>query len=436
MQTSVTHPFEAVVSLDGLPLARCVLRRGRYIIGQERKCEIMVEDPSVSAQHAALTVEGDGEFYIEDLGSANGTRVNGHPADGPTPVSLDCHIELGSATLEFQRGGLPASVFSYLSADFLNPQRYAIGEVIVQGSTSTIYEAHEHALSRSVAMKVMLAESQAKPGHVLRFIREAQIAAQLPHPGVLPVYELGLSEHGQLYSTTRFVEGGTLAGILDALASGDAPEPPEFSLAGLIGVFQKVCDAVACAHSRGVVHCTLRPEIITVGRFGEVFVSNWGLAKLFPLDDENAPRVHAPEASAEPTLSRYCAPEQAGGELDDIDTRTDIHALGGILFRILTLRDPISGETESELLDQALSPRDPPATALAGKPPCPHWPGDKLPEALAAIAMKALSLARDDRHASVRKLQQEISAWQEGSATGSADSGKLWKKMGGLLGRH
>ena len=200
-------------------------------------------------------------------------------------------------------------------------------------------------------------------------------------------------------------------------------------------MFQKICDTVACAHSRGVVHCTLRPEIITVGRFGEVFVSNWGLAKLFIREGEDAPRIRVPETSAEPTLSRYCAPEQAGGELDDIDTRTDIHALGGILFRILTLRDPISGETESELLEQALSPRDTPAAALAGQPPCPHWPGRKAPRIPRRSRHESAQPLprRPPRH--VRKLQQEIAVWQEGAA-GGADTGKLWKGFTGLLGRH
>jgi len=436
MPNSVTHPLEAVVCLDGRPLARCVLRRGRYVIGQDRKNEIIVDDPSVSARHAQLTVEGDGEFFIEDLGSANGTRINGQPASGPTAVTLDCHLEIGSATLEFQRGGLPASVFQFLPAGFFGAQRYAVGEIVVQGSTSTIYDARDHALNRDVAMKVMLAESQAKPGYVLRFIREAQIAAQLQHPGILPVYDLGLDEQQQLYSTTRFVEGESLAAILDSLPSRADAESPPHSLAFLISVFQKICDAIACAHSQGVVHSTLRPEIITVGRFGEVFVGSWGLARLSPPEDGGAPRVQAPEASAEPTLSRYCAPEQAEGALDDIGTRTDIHALGGILYRILTLRDPISGETESELLEQALSPRDPPATALAGQPPCLHWPGEKLPEALASIAMKALSLARDDRHATVRELQQDVAVWQEGATTSSTETGGFWKGFTGLLGRH
>ena len=431
MPSTFAHPLEALVSQDGQPLARCVLRRGRYIIGQDRKNEIVVDAPSVSAKHAQLTVESEEEFQIEDLGSANGTLVNGEPAHGPVPVTLACHVELGSTTREFQRGGLPASIFPYLSAGFMGAQRYALGEVIVQGSTSAIHEARDLSLGRSVAMKIMLPESQAKPAHVLRFIREAQIAAQLQHPGILPIYDLGLDGQRQLYSTTRFVEGDSLAGLLETLAAGGATDAPRHSLAALIGVFQKICDAVAYAHSRGCIHCALGPENITVGRFGEVFVNSWSLATVLARDGEDAPRVEAPAASAEPALSRYSAPEQAEGAIEDIDPRTDIHALGGILFRILTLRDPITAETESELLDQALSPR----TAPAAQPPSPHWPGEKFPEALAATAMKALSLARDDRHATVRKLQQEISAWQE-AAAGSAESGGLWKGISGLLGRH
>lgn len=436
MSIPTPHPLEAVVIHEGLPLARCVLRRGRYAIGAERRNEITIDSATVSGKHAVLTVEGDSEFVIEDLDSTSGTLVNGHAIHRPTPVTLDCAIRIGETTLLFQRGGLPASVFQHLTADFLGAQRYAAGDIVVQGSTSAIYETRDVSLVRTVAMKVMLAESQAKPGYVLRFIREAQIAAQLQHPGILPVYDLGLDEDQRLYSTTRFVEGESLAGMLDALAAPGGSGASRPSLGALLAIFQKICDAVAYAHSRGVVHCTLRPEIVTVGRFGEVFVNNWGLAKLLVFDGETASRVQAPDASAEPALSRYTSPEQAEGALDDIDTRTDIHALGGILFRILTLRDPITGETESELLEQTLSPRDPPATALANQPPCPHWPGEKLPDYLATVAMKAMSLNRDDRHSTVRTLQQEIAAWQDGAAAGGTDAAKLWKGFTGLLGRH
>jgi hypothetical protein len=422
------HPLEAVISIDGAPVARCVIRRGTYTIGSDRRNQIVIDLPTVSAQHAQLTVEGDADLFIEDLTGSHGTLIDGRPARGATPVSFDSQIEIGGAALEFQRGGIPASVFQFLSADFLSGSRYEIGDAIVQGRTSTIHEARDTALGRDIAMKIMLPESQAKAAHVLRFIRDAQITAQLQHPGILPVYDLGLDGEGHLYSTTRFVEGDSLDTILDSIGSADSPH----DLAGLVGIFLKACDVLAYAHSRGVVHCALNPADITVGRFGEVFIGNWNLAKVVCVHDEPEPRVRVPEAASQPALSRYSAPEQAEGAIEDIDRRTDIHALGGILYRIITLHDPITAESDSELLEQALSPRREPAR----EPVPPHWPGGKFPEALTAAAMKAMSLSPDDRHSRVAELQAEIGAHQGASTARTEGGGKLWKKMGGLLGRH
>ena len=143
------------------------------------------------------------------------------------------------------------------------------------------------------------------------------------------------------------------------------------------------------------------------------------------------PHLSAIDFLSEQTL---ITPEQAEGSIDAIDARTDIHALGAILYRLITLRDAVTGETDEELLDQALSPRPAPATALAKQPPCPHWPAGKMPEGVASIAMKALSVDREERHASVEDLQKEISAWHEGASSG--EHGKLWKQFSGMLGRH
>ena len=424
--------LEAVVRHDGKIIARCLLRRGRYVIGQERKNEIMVEAASVSGKHARLTVASDDQFFLEDLGSANGTFVNGSAIKSMTPVTLDCEIALGSTTLEFQRGGLPASVFRHLPAGFLRTARYVAGQPIVQGHTSTIFDARDTVLQCDVAMKVLLPESQVSSAQVLAFIREAQITEQLPHAAILPVHDLGLNEERRLFSITRFVEGQSLAGRLTTSAESDAQPLNFFSL---IRIFQKVCDAVAFAHSRGVVHGALRPEAVIVGRFGQVFVDHWGLAKIIVPLQAGTPPIQAPESSAHPPLSRYSAPEQAEGAIEDIDQRTDVHALGAILFRLLTLQDSNCGETDAVLLDQALSPRVPPAQRLAGQAPLPHWPGGRMPEFLAAVAMKALSLARDERYATVREVQKDLAAWQDGAVEGGESSG-LWKQVTGLLGRH
>ena len=432
---SSPRPLEAVFYLEDRQLARCLLRRGRYVIGQERKNEIILDEPSISGRHARLSVQSDDEIYLEDLESANGSFVNGAPASSATRLSFDSEVRLGAVALRFERGWLPAALFYELPTTFLRPQRYDLGEVIVQGSTSTIYEAHDTTLQRDVALKMMLPASQREPSAVLRFVREAQITGQIAHPGILPVFELGLNEKGSLFVTTRFIEGESLASILDHLAEGDERVIDRYSFLALVNIWQKVCDAIAFAHSRGVVHNALTPEIIEVGRFGEVFVTQWSLALVQSEPFGDAHYVRAPESTAPAPLSPYTTPEQAGGLLHEIDVRTDVFALGGILYRILTLREPLTGETEDALLEAALNASVPPPATLAKTAPAPHWPRGRFPEFPAAVAMKALSYAREDRHQSVAELQREISAWQEGSTAG-ADLGALWKQFTGLLRQH
>ncbi|MEA3207409.1 MAG: eukaryotic-like serine/threonine-protein kinase [Chthoniobacter sp.] len=434
--TSQRRALEAAIYLEDRLLTRCLIRRGRYVIGQERKNEIVLDEPSISRTHARLTLVSDDEIYIEDLDSENGTFVDGQAAQGETRVLPGSEIRLGATTLCLQRAGLPAAIFQDMPPGFLRARRYNFGEIVVQGSTSTIYEAHDTSINREVACKVMLPTSQRHPAAVLRFVREAQITGQLDHPGILPIYELALDEQNRLFLTTRFIEAESLAQILDRLAAGDEETVAGYTLGALLGIWQKACDAVAFAHSRGVVHGTLKPEAIEVGKFGEVFVTSWTLAKLLPAEEgDTARRVQAPEATWTPELSHYASPEQAAGHFDDIDPRTDVHALGGVLYRIITLRDPLQGDTEDALLEAALSSRVTPLAELPKDSPRPHWARGRVPDFPAAVAMKALSYERDDRHASVPELQREIAAWQEGTAAG-ADLGKIWKQFTGLLGQR
>ena len=418
------HPsrrhLEAIIrNAEGRQISRCLIRRGRYIIGSARKNEIAVDDPSVSGHHARLTVVSDDEIYVEDTASANGTFVNGQPAAGLARVALESRVQLGACALEFQRGGLPAAVFRYLPDGFLREQRYNFGELAVQGRTSAIYEAYDTTLGRDVAIKVIRPESQANVEHVLRFIREAQITSQLQHPGMLTVYELGLNEQSQLYYTTRFVEGDSLGGVLDELAAGRERTLARHSLATLLTAFQKACDALAYAHSRGVVHAGLRPETITLGAFGEVIVINWCFARILAHDSAGEPLAHpvlAAPANALPSLHACTAPELAAGDWTHVSPRTDVYALGGILYHLLTLRPPLAADDDAEMLHHI----------AAGKISAPdgaretvaHCPAGRIPAPLAAIAMKALSTLPEDRFASVSELQQAVIAWQTGQAGG------------------
>jgi len=407
--------LEAVVRQEDRVIARCLLRRGNYIIGQARKNEIAVEADSISERHARLTVASEEHFSLEDLGSANGTFVDGRRIDAVTPLTLDSTIALGQTRLTFQRGGLPASVFRHLPDNFLRSSRYAVGEAIVQGRTSTIFEASDTVLQRRIALKVLHPESQVNVARILAFIRENQIAAQLTHSGILPVYDFGFDDEIGLFSATRFIEGESLGTLLTGMASGQS-EAPHASLHALLSIFLKACDTVAFAHVCGVVHGCLHPDAIVFGRFGEVFVDHWGTAQIGEPLDENRPRLQAPEAAAPPPVSRCIAPEQAA-LAKDINAQADVFALGAILFRILTLRHFNNGETEEKIVAETLHPAVPPAKALAAAPPPAHIPGGILPERLAAVCVGALSFNREERFPTAHEIKLEIAHWLE-QATG------------------
>lgn len=425
--------LEAVVRHGERTIVRCLLRHGSYIIGQQKKNEIVIDTPAASARHARLTVVGEDQFFLEDLDSANGTFVDGEPIRGITPITLESEITLGQASLSFERGSLPASIFRQLPAGFLRTSRYAVGKAIVEGRTSTIYEARDTALQRTVALRVLHREHQPQPAQILGFIREVQITAQLTHAGILPVFDFGLDDEIGLYCATRFLEGQSLADLLAGMASGD-PEAPHASLNALLLIFLKACDALSLAHSRGVIHGALRPEAIIFGRFGEVFVDHWGFAKITAPPGAESPVVHAPATTATAPVSRYSAPEQAGNA-DTLDPRADVYALGAVLFRLLTLRDFNAGETEAEQREHALSPRLSPAEALAAEHALIHIPEGKIPERLAQACARALCFAREDRFTDAHDLKKEITAWLECAATGGEHS-KIWQQLGGLLGRH
>src|SRR5262249_2813222 len=146
--------LEAIIRHADQVVGRCLVRRGRYMIGQDKKNGIVVNADSVSGRHARLTGMSETEFVIEDLASAKAVSLDAEGVEGAVQFGLESVVGIGEATLEFQRGGIPAIVFLHLPEGCLRFPRYRIGEVIVQGSTSAIYSASDTALGRDVAVKV------------------------------------------------------------------------------------------------------------------------------------------------------------------------------------------------------------------------------------------------------------------------------------------
>ena len=187
-------------------------------------------------------------------------------------------------------------------------QKYTLGRLLAQGGMGAVHQARDLNCRRVVAMKLLPKGQQNQVEDLIRFIEEAQITSQLEHPNIVPIHELGLDADGNVFYTMKYVKGVTLTEILDSIRHGDTATIEQYPLARLLTVFQKVCDAIAFAHSRGVVHRDLKPDNIMVGGFGEVQVMDWGLAKV--LRDRRAgaeePRVpsEVPPLQAERRTNR------------------------------------------------------------------------------------------------------------------------------------
>jgi serine/threonine protein kinase len=363
------------------------------------------------------------------------------------------------------KGNTPG-LFSDVS---FKPQNYTIGSTVAEGGVGAIHQATDLNICRTVAMKVLRDDKTLSREDVLRFVQEAQITGQLEHPNIVPVYELGQKEDQSPYYAMKLIHGTTLEDILDGIQREDASVTAKYPLAMLLTIFEKICDAVAFAHSRGIVHRDLKPGNVMVGEYGEVLVLDWGMAKITGQESlrttPSEPPSSVPVAGVHVRDSNltigcgcilgtpsYMAPEQAANQA--IDPRTDIYALGGILYTILALRPPHQEGEVYEMLEHIkaghiLSPlayNPPPsgnpfgflfrsATDRSASPHFPHCPDGRIPESLSMIAMKALALKPEDRYQEVGDLQKDIRAYQGGFIT-SAEARGLCKSMKLLIRRH
>ena len=246
--------------------------------------------------------------------------------------------------------------------------RYRIDGEIARGGMGAILRGRDPDLGRDVAIKVLREDHRDNAEMVRRFVEEAQISGQLQHPGITPIYELAAFGDNRPFFSMKLVKGDTLAKLLEA-RKGPSDDLPRF-----LGIFGSIAQTVAYAHARGVIHRDLKPSNVMVGSFGEVQVMDWGLAKVLPrggvADDATAGK-HDPQESVIATarsgaddsdLSRagsvlgtpsYMAPEQARGEIDRVDERADVFALGSILCEILTGQPAFVGRTSGEIQRRA-----------------------------------------------------------------------------------
>ncbi|MCK6491340.1 MAG: serine/threonine protein kinase, partial [Planctomycetes bacterium] len=261
---------------------------------------------------------------------------------------------------------------------------YRLGPVIGEGGMGTVSRALQRALGRQVALKRLRPEQAGDPSLRARFLAEAALTADLAHPQVIPVHDLGTDADGMPFYTMKLVSGRPWDEVMHLL-----------DLEQNLRILLKVCDAVGHAHSKGVLHRDLKPDNIMVGDFGEVLVLDWGLAAAF------APGTRAPRLGPDTPLAgtpAYMPPECALGETQAIGPASDVYLLGALLHVLLTGQPPHpGGDANACLLAAAGNIIDPP-------PP---------PDALGRIAAHAMATRPEDRHGDVQAFQQDLRGWRE-----------------------
>ncbi len=411
------------------------LEDGEYIIGSGDSAQLRIESELIAPEHARLRIY-QGSAEVEDLGSGCGTWLGDSALTGAQPLPPYTPLQLGDIALQVWEN--ESSSARRESAQ--TPERYIVGPVVAAGAMGVVHTAREVHTGREVAMKQM------KDGRdVARFVQEAKITAHLEHPNIVPVHDVNPGSEGPSYYTMKMVRGVTLEQLLKSISKDEKTNGRRYTLEELLTIFQKLCDGMAFAHSKKVIHRDLKPANIMLGEYGEVLVMDWGLAKVVgesselpataDLRDEQAGGGALTISGTIMGTPQYMAPEQACGDHEFVDERSDVYALGAILYEILTLRPPVEGITINEVLRNVVAGKIiPPQERVAGKL-LPHIPGGRIPNSLTAVAMKALSLSPDRRYSSVKELQTEVAAYQSGRATGAERAG-IGRQLALLVGRN
>ncbi len=299
--------------------------------------------------------------------------------------------------------------------------KYKFERSLGMGGMKAVLQVWNMDTARSMAMAVMLNSDDRPAEDVQRFLNEARITAMLEHPNIVPVHEIGVDNSGSPYFTMKLLRGKTLEQLIKDLKDGKLNRK-KFDLQRMLRIYVKICNAIAFGHSKSIIHLDIKPDNIHVGDFGEVLVLDWGLAKNLNVDDkidigktksvETVPLDKTIDGITKGTPG-YMAPEQAAGKNRDRDIRSDIYALGAILYFITTWQKPVTGADAKQIMINTVQGN----IVTPRKAKRENKSGLDIPPALEAIVMKAMSLNQADRYQSVNELRSDIFSFIGGFAT-------------------
>lgn len=292
-------------------------------------------------------------------------------------------------------------------------QRYRIERLVGRGSMGVVYEAWQEGVERPVALKVIRPSTEAVDHDFAallhaRFLKEVQILGRLDHPGVVPIHQMEWDAAGHPFFSMRLVRGRSLTEIIDGVRSDRDRQR-------CLDILRRVCETMAFAHARGVVHRDLKPSHAMVGEFGEVYVLDWGLAKLLDPTDEFSRPLRGGDDRGSPLMTMegevvgtaaYMSPEQAEGSNELVGTASDVYAIGAILYHVLTGLPPYIEPDET-----SVSTREVLVRLRRGAPVDVAERDRKVAPELASICNRAMERDPADRYTSIQELADDLEAF-------------------------
>ncbi len=349
-----------------------VLKNQAAVAGRHIECAIPVPDPKVSRNHAEFIPDQDGQFCILDLGSSNGTAINGIPLPPGTPrlLSGGDEIRMGQNT------------FRYFAGDARIPDLdipgYVLDDILAEGGMGSIFQATHKETGRPAAIKILHAGYARDEEFVGRFIQEARAAGRLSHPNIIKVFNVGRTANGRYYFTMELVKGSTLTQRLAGLSTRDAAR-----------LFLDIADALDYAHKRGIIHRDIKPDNILIGKDGEPKLTDLGIAVLDqPNMAQSGPRVLG--------TPHYMSPEQASGK--NITATTDIYSLGATFFHVFSGQPLFDAPNPEQIMIKHVRERARPLSEVA----------PQVPRQLAAVVDRSLAKDPEKRYPDAGALRDAI----------------------------